>query len=77
MFGKKPSELSIEQLKKIRKFIIGLLIGLSILWIIILSNMHSNGKPISVFIAVAIATMIPNFINLMNFTKEIKNRETK
>lgn len=77
MFGKKTSELSMEELKKIRKFIIGFLIGLCILWIVILTYMFYNGKFFAVFISVAIATMIPNFISLMNFSNEIKKRENK
>ena len=77
MFGKKPSELSVEQLKKLRKFSIGFLIGLCLLWVCFLFYMHTAEKPISVFIAVAIASMVPNFINLINFSNEIKKRENK
>ena len=77
MFGKKPSELSVEQLKKLRKFSIGFLIGLCLLWVCILFYMHTAENPISVFIAVAIASMVPNFINLINFSNEIKKRENK
>lgn len=75
--GNKNKEFSIEQLKKFRKLSLGFIIGISIVWIIILSYMHYNGKPFSVFIAVAIATMIPNFISFMNFSNEIKKREKK
>lgn len=76
MFRKKTSELSIEELKKMKKILLGIFIGLCILWIMILSFMYYNGKQFSVFIAVAVATTIPNLINLMNISNEIKKRES-
>ena len=75
MFGKKPSELTVEELKKIRKTMIGFVIGIAIMWIFILGFMYANGKNFAVFIAVAVATMIPNFISIKNFSDEIKKRE--
>ena len=77
MFGKKQTNLSLEDLKKFKKFSLGFIIGISIVWIMILSYMYFNDKPYKVFIGVAIATMIPNFISLMNFSKEIKKRQNK
>lgn len=76
MFGKKTSELSLEELKKIKKVTTGLLIGIAIVWIFILGYMNANGnKNFTVFIAVAVATMIPNYISIMNIFNEIKKRE--
>ena len=43
----------------------------------ILSYMYFNDKPYKVFIGVAIATMIPNFISFTNFSREIKKRQNK
>ncbi len=76
MFGKKTSELSLEELKKIKKATTVLLIGIAIVWIFILGYMNANGnKNFTVFIAVAVATMIPNYISIMNISNEIKKRE--
>lgn len=75
MFGKKPSELTLEQLKKVKIFTLYFLMGLCILWVIILSYMYNNKQPFAVFIGVAVATMVPNFINILNISNEIKKRE--
>ncbi|MFN4076050.1 MAG: hypothetical protein ACK4HC_09135 [Cloacibacterium sp.] len=46
-----------------------------ILWIIVLSMMYYNGKSFATFIAVAVATLIPNFINILNISNQIKQKE--
>ena len=41
----------------------------------LLSMMYYNGKSFATFIAVAVATLIPNFINILNISNQIKQKE--
>lgn len=75
MQKKKYTDLSVPQLKKLQKVFLGIFLGLVIVWIILLSMMYYNGKPFATFIAVAIATLIPNFINILNISNQIKQKE--
>lgn len=75
MQKKKYTDLSIPQLKKLQKVFLAIFLGLVIVWIIVLSMMYYNGKPFATFIAVAVATMIPNFINILNISNQIKQKE--
>lgn len=75
MQKKKYTDLSVPELKKLQKVFLGIFLGLVIVWIILLSMMYYNGKPFATFIAVAIATLIPNFINILNISNQIKKKE--
>ena len=75
MQKKKYTDLSVPQLKKLQKVFLGIFLGLVILWIIVLSMMYYNGKSIATFIALAIATLIPNFINILNISNQIKQNK--
>jgi hypothetical protein len=41
----------------------------------IVSMMYYNGKSFATFIAVAVATLLPNFINILNISNQIKQKE--
>lgn len=75
MQKKKYTDLSVPELKKLQKVFLGIFLGLVILWIIVLSMMYYNGKPFATFTAVAVATLIPNFINILNISNQIKQKE--
>ena len=63
------------KLKKLQKVFLGIFLGLVIVWIIVLSMMYYNGKSFATFIAVAVATLLPNFINILNISNQIKQKE--
>lgn len=75
MLKKKYTDLSISELKKLQKVFLGIFLGLVILWIIVLSMMYYNGKSFATFIVVAVATLLPNFINILNISNQIKQKE--
>ena len=75
MQNKKYTDLSVPQLKKLQKIFLGIFFFLVIVWIIVLSMMYYNGKSFATFIAVAVATLIPNFINILNISNQIKQKE--
>lgn len=75
MQKKKYTDMSVPQLKKLQKVFLGIFLGLVILWIIVLSMMYYNGKSFATFIGVAVATLIPNFINILNISNQIKQKE--
>ena len=75
MQEKKYTDPSVPQLKKLQKVFLEIFLGLVILWIIVLSMMYYNGKSSATFIAVAVATLIPNFINILNISNQIKQKE--
>ena len=75
MLKKKYTDLSVSELKKLQKVFLGIFLGLVILWIIVLSMMYCNGESFATFIAVAVATLFPNFINILNISNQIKQKE--
>ncbi len=75
MQKKKYTDLSVPELKKLQKVFLGIFLGLVIVWIIVLSMMYYNGKSFATFISVAVATLIPNFINILNISNQIKQKE--
>ena len=75
MQKKKYTDLSVPELKKLQKVFLGIFLGLVIVWIIVLSMMYYNGKSFATFFAVAVATLIPNFINILNISNQIKQKE--
>ena len=75
MQKKKYTDLSVPELKKLQKVFLGIFLGLVIVWIIVLSMMDYNGKSLATFLAVAVATLLPNFINTLNISNQIKQKE--
>ena len=75
MQKKKYTDLSVSELKKLQKVFLGIFLGLVIVWIIVLSMMYYNGKSFATFIAIAVATLLPNFINILNISNQIKQKE--
>lgn len=75
MQKKKYTDLSVLQLKKLQKVFLGIFLGLVILWIIVLNMMYYNGKSFATFIAIAVATLLLNFINILNISNQIKQKE--
>ena len=75
MLKKKYTDLSVPELKKLQKVFLGIFLGLVIVWIIVLSMMYYNGKSFATFLSVAVATLLPNFINTLNISNQIKQKE--